>query len=178
MKLWGLWVGEAVEFNVYKPLTCWLNSSKAARYVGLPVLWLSTGVPFSPRSVSSCWRTQGTTFQSPPFAWFQTVFPGKLLCLTSSISHAQEVHISLPLVSLVWSVLIQFITSVSSFPPSTYIKTSINVTRWTSCACYPMCSDVLPRAVGIGSQDSMLSQMLNWCCPKIVMSKGETPILY
>lgn len=126
----------------------WTVSGKATRYVGRTVLWSPTWVPFSPYSVSSCWRTQGTTFQSPPSAWFQTVFPGKLLCLTSSISHAQEVHTSLPQVSLVWSVLIQFITSVSSFPPSTYIKTSINATRWTSSACYSMCSDVLPRAVG------------------------------
>jgi hypothetical protein len=62
--------------------------------------------------------------------------------------------------------------------PWTYIKTSIRATRRTSSACYPMCSVVLPRAVGIGGQGCMLSQMLNLCCPEIVMWKGETPILY
>lgn len=101
--------------------------------------------PSPPCRILCCWRTQGTTFQSPPSCWFQNVFPEKLLGLTSSISHTGGPY-RCPLVSLVWSVLIQFITSVSS------LSFHQNVDQCNSfnllCLLSLISSSVLPRAVG------------------------------
>jgi hypothetical protein len=84
---------------------------------------------------------------SPPD--FRLFFPRKLLGLTSSISHTREVHIPSPSFISLISLNSVYHMCPHTTPLSASLKTPINATRWISCACCLISSNVLPRAMGI-----------------------------